>query len=407
MSTQLPGLGNLLDSLGAGLRRSFGQTAAGGDRALGELGATAQNRGLGADLGDALGMGDDPAVAVLGPRTRNQGDNQLWDSLYQSNAKLAAFRQQQASKPVAQPGPAPAAAPGSSPGASGGAYGDHEQYRQLIEQSAREFGIDPDALAAILQIETNGKPGAERAVSHAGAMGLGQFMPDTWAEYGFGGDVFKPADAIRGAANYFGALYRQFGDYALAAAAYQGGPGAIVNGQPRAWGSDGNLTPAQYAQQWRTNYQGIKARAPRPVAPAGDAFAQRGIAQALELRGLGYTNEGIRVSGNPFDGVDCSSLVGWAFGLNRGDWNAQRQYDITQRVSQQQLAAGDLVFFQNTVPPGSDPSARPVTHVGIFLGYDAQGRPQMLHAGTNGVEITYLDQAYYQQRLYGYGRIAR
>jgi len=148
---------------------------------------------------------------------------------------------------------------------SGGAYGNHEQYRQWITQYAQANGIDPDALAAILQIESDGTN--PRVVSSAGARGLGQIMPETWAGLADpGDDPFDAQASIKNAAKYYAGLYRQFGDYALAAAAYQGGPGAIVNGRPRNDINDGNLTPEGYAAQWTRNYQGIKAAAPKAGA---------------------------------------------------------------------------------------------------------------------------------------------
>lgn len=164
----------------------------------------------------------------------------------------------------------PATAAPTSTSASGGGYGAHEQYRQYIEQYAAQQGIDPDALAAILKIET--PSGDPHSVSSAGARGLGQIMPGTWDGLADpGDDPFDPAASIKNAAKYYASLYRQFGDYSLAAAAYQGGPGAIVNGQPRSDVSDGNMTPAQYAALFQQYFQGIKA-APRPTAGGGGSL---------------------------------------------------------------------------------------------------------------------------------------
>ena len=156
--------------------------------------------------------------------------------------------------------------------ASGGKYGSHEQYRPYIEKYAALNGIDPDALAAILQIESDGTNLA--VVSHAGAQGLGQIMPDTWRGMVAQGKLsasdspFTADGGIKAAAAYYAEQYRAFGDYALAAAAYNGGPGAIVNGQARDYAGDGYTTPKTYADIFNRNYKTIKSTAPTPTTPA-------------------------------------------------------------------------------------------------------------------------------------------
>lgn len=64
-------------------------------------------------------------------------------------------------------------------------------------------GVPWNYLAAINLIET--RFGSISGTSTAGAQGPMQFMPATWAEYGRGGDVTNPRDAIMGAARYLAA----------------------------------------------------------------------------------------------------------------------------------------------------------------------------------------------------------
>ena len=62
------------------------------------------------------------------------------------------------------------------------------------------FGVGWQYLAAINLIETTF--GKIHGLSASGAQGPMQFLPETWARYGAGGDVTDPHDAIFGAARY-------------------------------------------------------------------------------------------------------------------------------------------------------------------------------------------------------------
>ena len=62
-----------------------------------------------------------------------------------------------------------------------------------VDAAAKKAGIPGPVLAAQLETESHWDP---KAKSSAGAEGLAQFTPDAWAEYGQGGDPYKPQDAI-------------------------------------------------------------------------------------------------------------------------------------------------------------------------------------------------------------------
>jgi membrane-bound lytic murein transglycosylase B len=79
----------------------------------------------------------------------------------------------------------------------------------------RRFGIDWSVLAAINLVES--AFGRVRSASEAGARGPMQFLPATWREYGMGGDIDDPRDAILAAANY---LHRSGAPNALDRALY-------------------------------------------------------------------------------------------------------------------------------------------------------------------------------------------
>jgi Transglycosylase SLT domain len=77
------------------------------------------------------------------------------------------------------------------------------------------------------------------ARSHAGAMGLAQFMPPTAAAYGLR-DPFDPLQSVVASARFLRELRDQFGNLGLAAAAYNAGGGRI-----RKWLSGQSAMPEE------------------------------------------------------------------------------------------------------------------------------------------------------------------
>jgi soluble lytic murein transglycosylase-like protein len=70
--------------------------------------------------------------------------------------------------------------------------------RSYYLEAQRTYGIDGSYLAAINYIESNF--GRINGPSSAGALGPMQFEPGTWTEYGHGGNIMDPHDAILAAA---------------------------------------------------------------------------------------------------------------------------------------------------------------------------------------------------------------
>lgn len=93
-----------------------------------------------------------------------------------------------------------------------------------IAEASRRFGIPQPWIRAVMQVESAGNP---RAVSHAGAMGLMQIMPGTWAELReanrLGNDPFDPRDNILAGTAYLRQMYDRFGSPGFLAA-YNAGP---------------------------------------------------------------------------------------------------------------------------------------------------------------------------------------
>ncbi len=99
-------------------------------------------------------------------------------------------------------------------------------YAAPVAEAAQRFGIPELWIWRVMHAESRGKVGA---VSHAGAMGLMQIMPGTWASltarHRLGTDPFDPRANILAGAAYLRAMWDRYGDVRLMLAAYNAGPG--------------------------------------------------------------------------------------------------------------------------------------------------------------------------------------
>ena len=100
------------------------------------------------------------------------------------------------------------------------------RYSQVIIAAANEFGVPGDLLHRLLKHESGLNPEARGA---AGEVGIAQFMPKTAAAVGI--DPSNWHMAIRGAAKHLAQLYKEFGDWSQAVAAYNAGSGAVRSGK--------------------------------------------------------------------------------------------------------------------------------------------------------------------------------
>lgn len=163
---------------------------------------------------------------------------------------------------------------GQSPAAAaGGITGVPEQYvADVLRAGSICEEVAPSLIAAQLQAESGFDP---YAASPAGARGIAQFMPSTWASVGMDGDgdgradILNPHDAIWSQGNYMCgqvALVKQYvaagrisgGILELALAAYNAGLGAVLDA--------GGVPPFDETQAYVT---AILEAVPRFVVSAG------------------------------------------------------------------------------------------------------------------------------------------
>lgn len=93
----------------------------------------------------------------------------------------------------------------------------------IVAGQAARTGVDPSLALSVARTESAFCAGA---VSQAGAQGVMQLMPQTAAEVGVR-NPFDPVENAAGGARYLRRLLDEFGDVALAVAAYNAGPAAV------------------------------------------------------------------------------------------------------------------------------------------------------------------------------------
>lgn len=98
-----------------------------------------------------------------------------------------------------------------------------EDLCQVMEQAAAESAVPPDFFARLIWRESLFRPSA---VSPKGAEGIAQFMPGTARLRGLD-NSFDPAAALFASSGYLKELHDRFGNWGLAAAAYNAGEAGL------------------------------------------------------------------------------------------------------------------------------------------------------------------------------------
>ena len=108
--------------------------------------------------------------------------------------------------------------------------GSVERWRPHIDEASARFGVPAEWIERVMRAESGGRTtlGGRPITSHAGAMGLMQLMPGTWAamraRLGLGPDPHAPRNNILAGTFYLRLMYDRFG-YPGLFGAYNAGPG--------------------------------------------------------------------------------------------------------------------------------------------------------------------------------------
>lgn len=128
-----------------------------------------------------------------------------------------------------------------------------------------------------------------------------------------------------------------------------------------------------------------------PSRPASSDVRRSIVQLALSMVGVPYRYGGA----DPGEGFDCSGLVHYTYTSNGQavPRSSQSQYDAARKISLEDAAEGDLLFFRDQ---------EKLSHVAIYL-----GDRRFVHAPSSGksVSVASVDEAYYRQYLVGVGRL--
>ena len=239
------------------------------------------------------------------------------------------------------------------------------QYLDAVTQAGSICSeITPNLIAAQVNQESGWNPDA---TSPAGAQGISQFMPGTWASVGVDGDgdgradVWNPTDAILTQGHYMCGLVDQVrtaiaaktitGDVvSLALAAYNAGLGAVT--------AAGGIPAFTETQNYVAT---ILAAAASQSTDEGGVSAD--VADAVEwAKSVAADDTYAYVwggNGRQDGGYDCSGLTSAVYrrlGISLPRTAAQQQ-QVGTGVERGELKVGDLIFY-----------GTPAYHVAIYAG---------------------------------------
>ncbi|MEU5836372.1 bifunctional lytic transglycosylase/C40 family peptidase [Streptomyces diacarni] len=250
------------------------------------------------------------------------------------------------------------------------------KYKTLVEKAGSTCPeVTPNLLAALITQESGFNPTAQ---SPAGASGIAQFVPATWASHGIDGNndgkknVQDPEDAIPSAARYLCDIAKDVKDVPgdkqkNMLAAYNAGSGTVRK--------YGGVPPYK---ETRNYVKSITAMTNTPTGQKAANGSQATVAlnAARKMLGKPYSWGGGTAAG-PSTGIccspsgksgasvlgfDCSGLTLYAYAKAgiRLPRTAAQQYTSSEPVKPGHLKPGDLVFYGATTAT--------IHHVGIYVG---------------------------------------
>jgi hypothetical protein len=271
--------------------------------------------------------------------------------------------------------------------------------------------VSPPQIAAQTQQESAWN---KDAVSSAGAQGLGQFLPGTWATWGRAdapGPVspFNPGDALMAMGRYDCAISAEVArvpgsPLANMLAGYNAGPAAVLE--------FGGVPPFAQTQGYVASIEALIPRYERALAappPPHSAFAAAEVLAAEHWLGTPYVWGGggpagptTGLAGNGLTGFDCSGLVLYAVARASGGrillpHSSEIQATLGAAVPPGDLQPGDVIAIQE------EPRTRPgdFSHIVIYIG---GGQViQAPHTGANVDIVPLTDFAGLPQAIRRYG----
>lgn len=197
---------------------------------------------------------------------------------------------------------------GLSLAAAPGVAREAAPWRVHVSDAAARFGLPEEWVLRVIAAESGGRTelGGKPITSHAGAMGLMQVMPATWASlrarYRLGPDPHDPRDNIVAGTAYLRDMYDRFG-YPGLFAAYNAGPGRY--GEHLARGRPLPRETRDYVAKI-TGQTGL----PRPMMP--QLHKVRAEPPPVEIDPIFFAQDGRPDPPNPaaFPKVDAPDAVG-------------------------------------------------------------------------------------------------
>lgn len=234
---------------------------------------------------------------------------------------------------------------------------------RLIDDAAAAQSVPPAFLTRLIFQESSFRSGV---TSPAGAQGVAQFMPGTARERGLL-DPFDPEQAVPKAAHFLAELKTRFGQWGLAAAAYNGGPNRVA-----AWLAGRGGLPFETenyvlaitgapAEAWADDARAAAEGEPRPARPA---TTNSGAACAVTLAAIRAGRGPISIAEAPFApwGVQLAANFSKTRALSAFQRAASRQRaiigELTPMVIGTRLRSrGTRAFYRVRLPAQSRSAA--------------------------------------------------